>query len=135
MIKIQTIIELVQVMQGNDIRSLELKDGHEEIRIELSSPLNTVINNHVAEDFDYIFAPILGIGYLSSVDGQEPFVCVGDKVKEGDVLCIIEAMKVMNEITADYDCEIIDICFENGKIVEFGQPLLKIKRIGESNAP
>ena len=61
--------------------------------------------------------------YVSDVND---YLKVGDTVKRGDVLCIIEAMKLMNEITAECDGEVVDICIENGQVVEFGQTLLKL---------
>jgi len=71
-------------------------------------------------------SPIVGVFYAApSPDGQ-PFVCIGDKVRKGDVLCIIEAMKLLNEITADADGEIVDICIKNGDIAEYGQTLFKM---------
>jgi len=70
-----------------------------------------------------ITAPLAGVFYAAPAPDAEPFVKVGDKVKKGDVLCIIEAMKIMNEITADRDGEIADICVKNEQIVEYGQTL------------
>ena len=64
--------------------------------------------------------------YSSPSPDAEPFVKIGDKVKKGDVLCIIEAMKLMNEYVAPQDGEIVDICAENGQLVEFGQCLFKL---------
>ena len=57
---------------------------------------------------------------------REPFAGVGSRVKKGDVLCVVEAMKLMNEITADADGEVIDVCVQNGQVVEFGQILFKL---------
>lgn len=71
-------------------------------------------------------APLVGVFYAAPSPDAKPFVNVGDVVKKGDVLCIVEAMKMMNEIVSDFDGKIIDICAENGKIVEFGQTLFKI---------
>ena len=71
-------------------------------------------------------SPLVGIFYASAQPGGEPFVHVGDHVKKGDVLCIIEAMKLMNEITAPQDGEIVDVCAENGAVVEFGQTLFRL---------
>jgi len=70
-----------------------------------------------------VTAPLAGVFYAAPAPDAEPFVKVGDKVKKGDVLCIIEAMKIMNEITADRDGEIADICVKNEHIVEYGQTL------------
>ena len=73
-------------------------------------------------------APLVGVFYAASAPDAAPFVNVGDTVKKGDVLCIVEAMKMMNEITSEFDGKIIDICAENGKIVEYGQTLFKISK-------
>lgn len=72
-------------------------------------------------------APLLGVAYAASAPDAAPFVKVGDKVKKGDIICIIEAMKVMNEIESDKDGEIYEILFENGKMVEYGQPLISVR--------
>lgn len=71
-------------------------------------------------------SPMVGVAYAATEPGAEPFVKVGGKVKKGQVLCIIEAMKLMNEFTASEDGEIVDICFEDGQLVEYGQCLFKI---------
>ena len=71
-------------------------------------------------------ASMVGVFYAASKPGSEAFVERGSKVKKGQTLCIIEAMKLMNEIVSDYDGEIADICVENGQMVEFGQVLFKI---------
>ena len=73
-----------------------------------------------------VTSPMVGVFYATPAPDQEPFVKVGSKVKKGDVLCIIEAMKLMNEITAEQDGEVVDICVKSGDVVEFGQPLFKI---------
>ena len=64
--------------------------------------------------------------YAAPSPGAEPFVRVGSRVKKGDVLCIVEAMKLMNEIQAERDGEIVDICAHDGDVVEFGQTLFKL---------
>ncbi len=76
-----------------------------------------------AADGVTVKAPMLGVFYAASAPDAEPFVKVGDRVKKGDILCIIEAMKMMNEITAEADGTVAEIKAENGKIVEFGQVL------------
>ena len=73
-----------------------------------------------------IKSPMVGIFYTAPSPDAEPFVKVGSKVKKGDTLCIIEAMKLMNDVVAEEDGEIVEICAENGALVEFGQILLKI---------
>ena len=75
-----------------------------------------------------IRSPMVGIFYAAPSPDAEPFVKVGQKVKKGDTLCIIEAMKLMNEITAEEDGVISDICVTNGQVVEYGTELFRIKR-------
>lgn len=77
---------------------------------------------------DIIKAPLVGVFYAAPGPGQPAFVRPGTRVKKGDVLCIIEAMKMMNEIKADFDCEIAEVCADNGVLVEYGQMLFKVKR-------
>ena len=71
-------------------------------------------------------SPMVGIFYTAPSPEAEPFVKVGSKVKKGDTLCIIEAMKLMNDVVAEEDGEIVEVCAENGTLVEFGQVLFKI---------
>ena len=71
-------------------------------------------------------SPMVGIFYTAPSPEAEPFGKVGSKVKKGDTLCIIEAMKLMNDVVAEEDGEIVEICAENGSLVEFGQILFKI---------
>ena len=71
-------------------------------------------------------APLVGTFYISSGPGKEAFAPVGKKVKKGDVLCIIEAMKIMNEVVSDFDGEVKEILAENEQLVEYGQPLFRI---------
>lgn len=79
------------------------------------------------ENLHELKAPIVGTGYLSSSPETPPFISEGDKVTKGQTLCIIEAMKVMNEIKSDVDGEISKIMIEDGQPVEFDQSLIKIK--------
>ncbi len=72
-------------------------------------------------------SPMLGVFYASSSSEAAPFVKIGDRIKKGQVLCIIEAMKLMNEILAEKDGEISSVCVENGQIAEFGQTIFTIK--------
>lgn len=80
----------------------------------------------VIKDFLTINSPIVGTFYGSLPPGEEPFVRPGGKVRKGDTLCIIEAMKLMNEIEAEEDLQIMDILVQDGQMVEYGQPLFAI---------
>lgn len=73
-----------------------------------------------------VTAPMVGVFYAAPVPGDEPFVHVGSKVKAGETLCIIEAMKVLNEVTAEVDGEVLEICVADGDLVEFGSCLMRI---------
>ncbi len=73
-----------------------------------------------------VTAPMVGVFYAAPAPGGEPFVHVGSKVKAGETLCIIEAMKVLNEVTAEADGEVLEICVADGDLVEFGSCLMRI---------
>ncbi|GFZ31890.1 acetyl-CoA carboxylase biotin carboxyl carrier protein subunit [Clostridium zeae] len=75
----------------------------------------------------YVNSPIVGTFYASAGSEKPAFVNVGDKVKKGDVLCIIEAMKIMNEIQSEVDGEIVEVLVSNEQMVEYGQKLFRIK--------
>lgn len=73
-----------------------------------------------------VTAPMVGVFYAAPAPGDEPFVHVGSKVKAGETLCVIEAMKVLNEVTAEADGEVLEICVADGDLVEFGSCLMRI---------
>ncbi len=73
-----------------------------------------------------VSAPMVGVFYAAPSPGADPFVRVGDCVKAGQTLCIVEAMKVMNEVVSEVDGEVVDICVEDGDLVEYGSCLMKI---------
>lgn len=74
-----------------------------------------------------VTSPMVGTFYAKPSPTAEPYVEIGKKVKTGDTLCIIEAMKLMNEIEAEYDGEIVEILVKDGEMVDFGKPLFKVK--------
>lgn len=78
-------------------------------------------------DFAYVTSPIVGTFYASPSPTASPFVKVGETVKKGQVLCIVEAMKLMNEIESEYAGEVVEILVENESMVEFGQKLFKVR--------
>ena len=93
---------------------------------------NEVVNNiktetKQEEEYKIIKSPMVGTFYSKSSPKAEPFVKVGDKVKKGQVVCIVEAMKLMNEIESEFDGEIVEICVKNEDVVDYGKPLFKLK--------
>ena len=139
--KLKTLIELVE---ASGIAELEITEGEEKVRISRMgntgqvayspAPMQTVmplapaplaavapvIQGHVVK------SPMVGTFYRSSSPGASPFVEVGQAVKEGQTLCIIEAMKLLNEIESDKAGVVKEILVENGQPVEYGQPLYVI---------
>ncbi len=82
-----------------------------------------------AADTEFIRAPLVGTFYRAPAPDAPPFVEKGDTVKKGKPLCILEAMKLMNEYQAEFDLEIVAILVDNGKMVEFGTPLFEVRRV------
>ena len=139
--KIEEIRELAQIMKENGLGMLELQEDGTNLRMEAASaaapaaPASAASAAPVATqdgtpvDFNNlkeVKSPMVGVFYQAPSPEADPYVRVGSKVKKGDVLCMIEAMKLLNEITADTDGEIVDVCVENGQLVEYGQVLFKI---------
>ena len=81
----------------------------------------------VATDAKYITSPIVGVVYLQSSPDADPFVQVGKQITSNDTVCIIEAMKIMNEIKSDFNGEVVEVLVENGQMVDFGQKLFAIR--------
>ena len=85
------------------------------------------VEPQVATDAKYITSPIVGVVYLQSSPDADPFVQVGKKITSNDTVCIIEAMKIMNEIKSDFNGEVLEVLVENGQMVDFGQKLFAIR--------
>lgn len=85
-----------------------------------AAPVEEVVGNVVK-------SPIVGTFYKAPAPGSEPFVKVGSKVSRGDVICIVEAMKMLNEIESEFDGEVTQILVQDGEMVEFGQPIMVIE--------
>ena len=79
-------------------------------------------------DLTEITSPMVGTFYRAAAPGEDPFVDLGSKINVGQTICIIEAMKLMNEIESEFDAEIVEILVENGTPVEFGQVLMRVKQ-------
>ena len=113
--------EVINVIEGSAPMTVPA------IREEKGKSLVNVENQTKADNYKIVKSPMVGTFYASSAPDKEPFVKVGDKVHKGQVLCIVEAMKLMNEIESEFDGEIAEVCVKNEDIVEYGMPLFKIK--------
>ncbi len=111
---------------GENLISLSSNQAPQ-VNVNAQTNINNENVKKEEENYKIVKSPMVGTFYESSSPKANPFVKVGDKVKKGDVLCIIEAMKLMNEIESEYDGEIVEVCVKNEEMVEFGKPLFKIK--------
>lgn len=106
---------------------LEVKEVSEVKNVEKPEEKEETKEAEEKENYNIVKSPMVGTFYLKPSPTSNPYVEVGKKVKKGDVLCIIEAMKLMNEIESEFDGEIIEILVKDGEPVEYGKPLFKIK--------
>ena len=147
---IKQIRELAQIVSENGLSAIEIVEGENRVRIERAvaapaavpavvsmpapaaaptAPAPAPAAEETNVDFNRtreIKSPMVGVFYAAPSPDAKPFVEVGSKVKKGDIVCIVEAMKLMNEITAEFDGEVVDICVHNGDVVEYGQTLFKL---------
>lgn len=117
----------ISVKKNNEVVKEVVKENA--IETTENSRQTTIVkeNEEQNEDCKIIKSPMVGTFYSKSSPTANPFVKVGDKVKKGQVLCILEAMKLMNEIESEYDGEIVEVCVKDDEMVEFGQALFKIR--------
>lgn len=111
--------------QKEELKLTEVNSAYNEANEEEASVALEVSNDNI----HVIKAPIMGTYYEASGPESSTFVKVGDKVSKGDTLCIIEAMKLMNEINSDVDGEVVEILVSNEDLVEYNQAIFKIKTI------
>jgi len=154
---IRKVKKLIELLEESGISEIEIKEGEEAVRISRSpagavipqyysapmpppaaapSPAPAAAASSEAahtplarrkDDANLVTAPMVGTFYAAASPTAKPFVAVGDTVKEGDVLCIIEAMKMMNQIESDRSGKVTAIMAKNGDPVEFGQPLFVVE--------
>lgn len=116
-----------------DVMEVTMLNNHkEEVKhsqniIYEEASIETLKQDKEEENLTIIESPIVGTFYTAPSPDEEEFIVCGSKVKKGDTLCIIEAMKLMNEIEAEEDCEIVEILVKNEEMVEYGQPLFKVR--------
>ena len=146
------IKELAQILSDENLTAIEITEGDSTIRVErnqishtvMGAPMATAVslpgqidagsaiiesnsNSQADSSLHEFKSPIFGVYYSASSPEAKPFLKEGKAVKKGDVVCIIEAMKVLNEITADKDGTVVEICVQNGAVVEYGKVLFKLK--------
>ena len=141
------IESLARLMQETGLTALELSEGETTLKLErrqevIAAPAAPAAVPAVAagaqalgvtheapqpaKEGTLVLSPTVGVFYSAPSPDARPFVEVGDQVKKGDTLCIIEAMKLMNEIPAEVDGTVAEICVGNGQVVEYNQPLFRI---------
>ena len=130
-------INAALLMKEMGLTSLEYSDGEASVKMERGQnpsvpdvndlKTETAAPQTDAEGIYTVTSPMVGVFYAAPAADKQPYVSIGDRVNAGDVLCIIEAMKMMNEITAEKGGVIREICVGNKQIVEYGHPLFRIK--------
>ena len=139
--ELKTLFQLMDRFSRSDLSTLEWHQGEDAVVLkrEMTAAVpatvpavQTLVPSPSAasaeDDAELVTAPMVGTYYAASSPDEAPCVTVGQKVSKGDVLCIIEAMKMMSEITAQYDGVVVEILAENGQAVGFGAPLLRLRR-------
>tara|TARA_A100001011_G_scaffold4986_1_gene5777 strand:+ start:6111 stop:6545 length:435 start_codon:yes stop_codon:yes gene_type:complete len=136
----QTIDALIKKIKDNNLNSIKLSNkintieisnnsiisGTDQISQNIPTTNSQNLKNELNDNFISIDSPMVGIIYLTPKPSSPPFAKKGQKVKKGDTICLIEAMKTFNEIKSDKDCTIKTVMVKNGEAVEFGQPLFEI---------
>ena len=136
----QTIDALIKKIKDNNLGSIKLSNKYNTIEISNNkinqnnseniqnnlSSSNQKTKNETNDNLISIDSPMVGIIYLTPKPSSPPFAKKGQKIKKGETICLIEAMKTFNEIKSDRDCTIKNIMVKNGEAVEFGQPLFEI---------
>ena len=147
---LEKIAGLVKIIEDSSLTEFSYED--EELKVKMSkldhppvvaagvpaapmaapAPVAPVAADAAADDEDeplFITSPIVGTFYSAAAPDVPAFVRVGDQVKNGQTVCILEAMKLMNEIQAEFDCEIEAVLVSNEQKVEYGQPLFRVKKL------
>ncbi|MFV0412043.1 MAG: acetyl-CoA carboxylase biotin carboxyl carrier protein [Oscillospiraceae bacterium] len=140
----KSVRQLADLMEERGLTNIEICEGDNKISLSKESrstnaapnaallpeagpaPAQPLEPQEKEQPGDVLKAPLVGVVYLASKPGAAPFVQVGQKVKKGQILCIMEAMKVMNEFTAPRDGEVAEIYPEDAQMVEYGQPLFRL---------
>ena len=133
--------KLIKLIENSSMLEFSYSDGQTEIYMSrkgevgaLAAPEVVVASEEavhpeleVETEEHYIFSPMVGTFYSAATPDAKPFVTVGEKIKVGEVICVLESMKMLTSIESDYNCEIEAVLVSNGQKVEYGQPLFRIK--------
>ena len=135
----EIIRKYAELMKELELSGLEISENDTKIRLErgvqgavltaAAAPAQAApaaSANTETSGFEEVVSPMVGVFYEAPAENADPFVHKGDRVKKGDTLCIIEAMKLMNEVTAEQDGVIQEVCVRNGQTVEYGTVLFLI---------
>ena len=147
---IRKVKKLIEMLENSNLEEIEIQEGEESVRLvksngsaprlqqqsivvpqeNLAVPAQPVTEEtEVArKDSNSINSPMVGTFYASASPGAKPFISVGDVVQEGDVVCIVEAMKMMNEIKSEFSGTVLSVNVENSEPVEYGQSLFEISK-------
>lgn len=140
--EINDLNAIAKIIKDNDLGKIKIKNGDCEICVEAKTcPASPIVNTspsvivsddatnetETVESGNICTSPIVGTFYAASAPDKEPFVSVGSQVHKGDVIYIIESMKVMSEVTSEFDGKVKEICVNNGDAVEYGQPIMIIE--------
>ncbi len=135
------IRKYAKLMKELELTGLEITEENNKVRLErfipspaqeavysAKEPIDTVQTLDGSKDYISVKSPVVGIFYAAPAENADLYVSIGDTVKKGQTLCIVEAMKMMNEITAEEEGVISKICVTDGQVVEYGTELFRIKR-------
>ena len=119
------VVRLERTQSAQNIQTVPVGAVQQAAPSAASAPEKQVLGG---SDLVSVKSPVVGVFYAAAAENAEPYVMVGDRVKKGQTLCIVEAMKLMNEIYAEEDGTVAEICVTNGQVVEYGTELFRIKR-------
>ena len=147
---IRKVKKLIEMLENSNLEEIEIQEGEESVRLVKShgnhqnfQPQSIIVPQESQpqsvteetesfeedkENSNSINSPMVGTFYASASPGAKPFISVGDLVKEGDVVCIVEAMKMMNEIKSEFSGTVLSVKVENAEPVEYGQILFELSK-------
>ncbi len=133
---IKKIRELVEIVEASSLTQFTIREGELELtlikeNVEIMPKEREIptVEEVVEDEVLFITSPMVGTFYCAAAPDLPAYVKVGDKIKDGDIVCILEAMKLMNELQCDYDCEIEAVLVSNEQKVAYGQPLFRVKKL------